>query len=119
MHGACVAALEACEAAIRPGAPMGDVFAAHAKTFDAHGFGHARLQACGYGMGAVYNPIWVDFPMFYENNPLPMQEGQVFFLHMILMDDHSGQAMCWGHSVLVTADGVERLSRHPLDLVEL
>ena len=119
MHGACVEALEACEAAIRPGAPMGAVFDAHAKVFDAHGYGHARLQACGYGMGAVYTPIWVDFPMFYEGNPLEMQQGQVFFLHMILMDSDAGLAMCWGHSVLVTETGVERLSRHPLDLVEL
>ena len=28
-------------------------------------------------------------------------------------------AVRWGHSVLVTEQGVERLSRHPLDLVEL
>ena len=75
--------------------------------------------ACGYGMGAVYNPIWVDFPMFYEGNPLEMQSGQVFFLHMILMDSDAGLAMCSGHSVLVTETGVERLSRHPLDLVEI
>lgn len=119
MHAACVEALEACEAAIRPGATMGAVFDAHANVFDAHGYGEARLQACGYGMGAVYNPIWVDFPMFYEGNPLEMQAGQVFFLHMILMDSAAGLAMCWGHSVLVTATGVERLSHHPLDLVEI
>jgi len=117
MHAACAEALEACEAAIKPGAPMGDVYAAHAHVFDAHGLSHARLQACGYGMGAVYNPIWVDFPMFYEGNPLPMQTGQVFFLHMILMDSDSGDAMTLGHSVLVTDTGVERLSRHPLDLL--
>jgi Xaa-Pro dipeptidase len=119
MHAAAVEALQACEAAIQPGAPMGAVFDAHARVFDAHGLRHARLNACGYGMGAVYNPIWVDFPMFYEGNPLPMEAGNVFFLHMILMDSASGLAMCWGHSVLVTRDGVERLSRHPLDLVEL
>ena len=119
MHTAAVEALEACEAAIRPGKPMGEVFDAHARVFDKHGLKHARLQACGYGMGAVYNPIWVDFPMFYQGNPLEMQTGQVFFLHMILMDEPAGLAMCWGHSVLVTKDGVERLSRHPLDLVEL
>ena len=119
MHAACIEALEACEAAIRPGAPMGDVFDAHARVFDAHGFSDARLQACGYGMGAVYNPTWVDFPMFYKGNPLPMQRDQVFFLHMILMDSDVGLAMCWGHSVLVTEKGVERLSRHPLDLIEL
>ena len=117
MHAAAVEALEACECAIRPGAPMGDVYAAHAGVFDARGLSHARLKACGYGMGAVYNPIWVDFPMFYENNPLIMQEGQVFFLHMILMDSDAGEAMTLGHSVLVKADGVERLSRHGLDLI--
>ncbi|MEE8286515.1 MAG: Xaa-Pro peptidase family protein [Gammaproteobacteria bacterium] len=118
MHRAAVEALQACEAAIRPGAPMGDVFDAHARVFDEHAFGHARLNACGYGMGAVYSPIWVDFPMFYRGNPLPMTVGNVFFLHMILMDSNSGLAMCQGHSVLVTEQGVERLSRHPLDLVE-
>lgn len=117
MHAAATKALEACEAAIKPGAPMGDVFDAHARTFDSHGLSHARLNACGYGMGAVYNPIWVDFPMFYEGNPLPMNVGNVFFMHMILMDSDAGLAMCWGHSVLVTDDGVERLSRHALDLV--
>lgn len=119
MHSAAVEALEACENAIRPGDPMGNVFDAHAKVFDKRGLNHARLQACGYGMGAVYNPIWVDFPMFYEGNPLLMKAGQVFFLHMILMDSDAGLAMCQGHSVLVTETGVERLSRSSLDLVTL
>lgn len=117
MHEAAAEALTACEEAIRPGAPMGDVYTAHARVFDARGLSHARLKACGYGMGAVYNPIWVDFPMFYEGNPLIMQEGQVFFLHMILMDSEAGEAMTLGHSVLVKADGIERLSRHGLDLI--
>ena len=118
MHAACVEALEACEAAVRPGEPMGNVFDAHARVFDKHGFAQARMNACGYGMGAIYNPIWVDFPMFYKGNPLIMNAGNVYFLHMILMDSDSGYAMCWGHSVLVKEDGVERLSRSSLDLVE-
>ncbi|MEM6622619.1 MAG: Xaa-Pro peptidase family protein [Pseudomonadota bacterium] len=118
MHAACTEALVACENAIKPAAPMGDVFEAHARVFDAHGFSHARLQACGYGMGIAYNPIWVEFPMFYSGNPLLIQANQVFFLHMILVDSESGLAMCWGHSVLVTETGVQRLSRHPLDLIE-
>lgn len=117
MHNAAVEAIEACEEAIRPGEPMGQVFDAHAKVMDAHGLEHARMQACGYGMGAVYNPIWVDFPMFYHGNPLPMQAGQVFFLHMILMDSAAGLGMSLGHSVLVTETGVERLSQQPLDLL--
>lgn len=112
MFDATREALEACESAIRPGDPMGQVYDAHARVFDARGLGHARLKACGYGMGAVYNPIWVDFPMFYEGNPTVMQPGQVFFLHMIAMDSDSGLAMTLGHSVLVTDTGAERLSRH-------
>ena len=117
MHAAAAEALEACENAITPGAPMGDVFDAHAKVFDAHGLHHARLNACGYGMGAVFQPIWVEFPMFYEGNPLTMQANQAFFLHMILMDSDANLAMCYGHTVLCTETGVERLSRYSLDLL--
>lgn len=118
MHKAAVEALEACEDAIRPDAPMGDVFDAHAKIFDAHGLKHARLNACGYGMDAIFQPIWVEFPMFYENNPLIMQANQAFFLHMILMDSEAGQAMCYGHTVLCTETGTERLSRHSLEFLQ-
>ncbi|WP_120501566.1 Xaa-Pro peptidase family protein [Roseovarius sp. EL26] len=117
MQAAAEEAIAACEAATRPGDPMGNVYDAHARVFDAHGLSHAKMQACGYGMGAVYNPIWVDFPMFYQGNPLLMQAGQVFFYHMILMDSEAGLAMCLGHSVLVTETGVERLSRQPLDML--
>lgn len=117
MHAACQEALEACEAAIRPGQPMSDVFDAHARVFDKRGLSHARLQACGYGMGIAYNPIWVEFPMFYAGNPTVMHEGQAFFLHMIVMDSDAGLAMTLGHTVLVGADGVERLSRHSTALL--
>ena len=117
MHAACLEAIEACEDKIFPNALMGDVFNAHSEVFDKYGLSHARLQACGYGMGAVFNPIWVDFPMFYEGNPLKISSGQVFFLHMILMDDRTGTAMTLGHSVLVKKNGIERLSRHNLDLI--
>ncbi len=118
MHATAVEALLACEQAIRRGEPMGNVFDAHARVFDAHGFTHARLNACGYSMGATYTPSWMDSPMFYHGNPLQMEIDNVFFLHMILMDSDAGLAMCWGHSVRVTENGVERLSRHALDLVE-
>lgn len=117
MHAAAEEALAACEAAIRPGAAMGDVYRAHAEVFDRLGYGDHRLQACGYGMGAVFTPIWVDFPMFYEGNPRIMAENQVFFLHMILMDSDAGHAVTLGHSVRVTETGAERLSRHGTELL--
>ncbi len=119
MHAACEEAIEACEAAIQPGAPMADVYSAHAEVFDRRGLSHARLQACGYGMGIAYNPIWVEFPMFFEGNPLIMKENQAFFLHMIVMDSDAGLAMTLGHSVLVGSSGAERLSRHGTGLLSV
>ena len=117
MHAACADALRACMEAVRPGRPMGEVFAAHARVMDAAGLREHRMNACGYGMGAVYNPLWVDPPMFYEGNPLEMQAGNVFFLHMIVMNSDSERAMTLGHSVLVTDAGCDCLSRSNLDLV--
>ncbi|MFP4275425.1 MAG: M24 family metallopeptidase [Paracoccaceae bacterium] len=117
MHKAVEEALEASEAAMRPGRPMAEVYDAHADVLDGHGFADARLKACGYAMGAVFAPIWVDFPMFHAGNPLEMQQNQIFFLHMILLDDTTGLAMTLGHSVLLGAQGPERLSRHGTGLI--
>ena len=117
MHAACEAALTACEAAIEPGVTMGAVFDAHAEVLDEAGYAGVRLNACGYGMGAVYAPIWVDWPMLYHGNPLTFGPNQVYFLHMIVLDTEAHHAMTLGHSILVTETGVERLSRSSLELV--
>ena len=117
MHAACVEALSACKQALKPGRPMGEVFDAHARVFDAAGYGDHRLNACGYSMGATFSPNWMDWPMFYAGNPVEIVPDMVFFLHMILMDSDSGRAMAVGESVAVGESGCERLSRMPLDLV--
>jgi Xaa-Pro dipeptidase len=116
MHAAARDALLACEAALRPGRPMADVFVAHARTLDAAGYGHARLNACGYALGARFTPSWMEPQMFYEGAPTVMAPGMVFFLHMILMDSDTGAAMCLGRTSLVTEQGAEPLSRLDLDL---
>ena len=116
MHQACVNALVACEETVVPGNTMGDVFEAHARVLDEAGYRHHRMNACGYGMGAVYAPIWVDWPMFYADNTLTLNANQVYFLHMILLDREKQKAMTLGHSVLVTEQGCERLSRSSLEL---
>jgi Xaa-Pro dipeptidase len=68
-------------------------------------------------MSAIYNPLWVDPPMFYEGNSQLMEAGNTFFLHMILANSGTGRAMTLGHSVLITESGCDRLSRSSLDLV--
>ncbi|WP_281684333.1 M24 family metallopeptidase [Thalassobaculum salexigens] len=117
MFNACAEALEACKAALRPGRPIGEVFDAHARVMDANGLRHARLNACGYSLGAVFAPIWMDFPMFYHGNPVEAAPGMVFFLHMILMDSDAQLAMSLGETVIVTDGAPERLSAMPLELV--
>ena len=117
MHKACEQALLACEDTLREGNTMGDVYQAHALVMDDAGYEAHRMRACGYGMSAIYNPLWVDPPMFYEGNPLIMRAGNIFFLHMILANSETGRAMTLGHSVLITNNGCERLSRSSLALV--
>jgi Xaa-Pro dipeptidase len=114
---AAAEALQACEAKLVPGATMGEVFEAHASVFDRRGLRAHRLNACGYSLGAVYAPSWMDWPMFYEGNPVEVAPGMVFFLHMILMDSKHGAAMCLGRTSVVGEQGAEPLSKAPLELV--
>jgi Xaa-Pro dipeptidase len=116
MHAAAKDALLACEEAMKPGRPMAEVFDAHAVTLDKAGLGSARLNACGYSLGAKYSPCWMDTDMFYEGSPQIMAPGMVFFLHMILMDSDTGAAMTLGRSSLVTETGADCLSALSLDL---
>ncbi len=119
MHEACVEALTNCENKLKPGNKIGEVFDIHAKTFDDHGFKNARMNACGYSLGATFSPNWMDWPMLYTRNPYVIQSGNVFFMHMILMDSESNLAMNLGETYLVTENGNERLGKHKLDLVVL
>jgi len=111
------AALLACEALLRPGRSFGEVFAEHARVLDAHGLGQHRLNACGYSLGTVYAPCWMDWPMFYEGNPVEIAPGMVLFLHMIIMDSESGTAMTLGQSYLTTNREPTCLTRHEIDLI--
>ena len=117
MHGACRAALEACEQAMRPGHAAGDVFDAHARVMDEHGMQSHRLNACGYALGAKFTPSWMDYPMFYRGNPVEIRPNMVFFAHMILLDSDSGTAMTLGRTCIVNENEPEPLSKHPLDLI--
>jgi len=115
-HRAAREALIACEAELRAGRTAGDVYAAHARVLDAHGLSQHRLNACGYSLGAKFTPSWMDWPMFYEANPWPIEPGMVFFAHMILMDSQTGTAMTLGRTYLVRDDGPEALTLPDLDL---
>ncbi len=116
MHEACMEALTNCETKLKPGNKVGEVFDVHAKTFDDLGFNNARMNACGYSLGSTFSPNWMDWPMLYTGNPYIIQPGNVFFLHMILMDSTNELAMNLGETYLVTENGNERLGKQKLDL---
>ena len=117
MYKACREALMACTDAVKPGSTMGDVFGEHARVLDGAGYREQRFEACGYGLGAVFTPVWVEQPMLHAGNPLIIVPNMVIFLHMILVDDDSKRAMTLGHTVIVTETGCEAVSRSSLDLV--
>ena len=43
-----IEAIKKCEDRLKPGNKIGEVFDAHAKTFDNLGFKKSRMNACGY-----------------------------------------------------------------------
>jgi len=116
MFDAAHDALLACEAELVPGKTAGDVFDAHARVMDDAGLRDHRMNACGYCLGAKFSPSWMDWPMFYHGNEAEIGPGMVFFVHMILMDSVSGNAMTLGRTYIVTGEGVEQLAKHPLEL---
>ena len=61
-----------------------------------------------------YNLITVSQIILYI-----IQPGNVFFMHMILMDSVNELAMNLGETYLVTENGNERLGKQKLDLVVL
>ncbi len=111
MHEACIEALKNCENKLKPGNKIGEVFDVHAKTFDELGFNKARMNACGYSLGATFSPNWMDWPMLYTNNPYVIEPGNIFFIHMILMDSENDLAMNLGETFLVTDNNNERLGK--------
>ena len=117
IYEACVEALKACEKKLKPGNKVGEVFDVHAEVFDKLGYKKSRMNACGYSLGTTFAPNWMDWPMLYTGNPVILQPGMVFFMHMILMDSDNQLAMNLGETYLITNEGNERLGEKKIDLV--
>ena len=114
MFATCREALEACEDALRAGRTVGDVFEGYRKAFVAGGFGDSYLNVCGYTMGAVYPPTWMEDPLIREADPQVLEPGMVFFMHMLMVDRASGHMMALGEQAIVTEGACEPIT-HALD----
>jgi len=117
MYEIALEALQSCEQTLKPGIAVGEVFDAHAQVADNAGLKNHRLNACGYSLGTTYTPTWMDWPMLYSGNPLIAQPNMIFFMHMIFVNSENQHAMTLGHTVRVTENGCERLSKASLELL--
>ena len=117
LHQICLEVLSACESKLQAGNTVGDIFEQHRLIIDKTKYKSARLNACGYSLGATFAPNWMDWPMLYENNPVIIEKNQVFFMHMILMHSETQTAMNLGETYIVSDTSCERLGKLRLDLM--
>ncbi len=113
MHKTSVIALDAVQAALRPGTTVGELFDIYKATLEEHGEHDAVLTVAGYTMGAMWPPTWMEEPMIFEGNPLVLEENMTFFNHMILNDRETGLSMAVGETAIVTKDVPEIITHTP------
>ena len=114
MFDVCHEALQACKEALRSGRAVGDVFQSHRRAFIAGGFGDSYLNVCGYTMGAMFPPTWMEDPLIRQGDPQVLEPGMTFFMHMLMVDRASGHMMALGEQAIVTDGACEPIT-HALD----
>lgn len=114
---ACEALTEVIDAA-RPGRQLGTLDDIHRKVLDRAGFAQERFAACGYALGCTFRPTWMDVPpMIYSGNPLVMEAGMVFFVHIMIPDTRTGLAVGVGQTFVLRENvAPEVFSALPLKL---
>ena len=111
------AVVEAICATIRPGIPASDVAAAGRKVLAPIRDKIAFHDLYAYPVGIAFPPNWIENPAFYlsADNENPLIEGMVFHLPLTLrkLGEHGAG---FSETLIITADGAERLSRIPRSL---
>ena len=113
MAETAAAAFDAVLAALRPGAPAREVYAAWQATVDAAGLGHYRRHHCGYAVGVGVPPSWTGgnaVTGLRHDSDLVIEAGMSFHILSWLMGTGRGDAFV-SDTVLVGAAGPELLTR--------
>ena len=116
MFEVCRDALQAVEETLRPGNTVGDLFEAHRRVYVDAGHGEHYLNVCGYSMGAVFPPTWMEDPLIRRDDPLALEPGMVFFMHMLMVDRERRLMMSLGEQAVVTTGACELLTNAPREL---
>jgi Xaa-Pro dipeptidase len=86
-------ALEEVTHAIRPGAPLGEIYSVYSRALERAGHRTGNLNACGYSLGATFSP------------------GMVLFVFLSFTTPTASAVP--GETFLITKQGAERLGRSP------
>jgi Xaa-Pro dipeptidase len=116
MFTVCLDALEAVEAVLLPGNTVGDLFEAHRESYVRGGQADHYLNVCGYSMGAVFPPTWMEDPLIRKNDTQVLEPGMVFFMHMLMVDRERRLMMSLGEQAIVTEQGCEIITHAPREL---
>ena len=113
-------ALDQIRDAARPGTELGALDDIHRGVLDAAGYATERFAACGYALGCTFKPTWMDVPpMIYTGNPLVLEPGMVFFVHIMIPDTRTGVMAGIGQTFAIRESGpVELFSNLPTDLFQ-
>lgn len=107
-------ALHDVTAAARPGTALGTLDDIHRRVLDRAGYAEERFAACGYALGCTFRPTWMDVPpMIYSGNPLILEPGMVFFVHIMLPDRRTGLFAGVGWTFAITEGEAEVMSDIP------
>ena len=67
-------------------------------------------------MGAVFPATWMEDPLIRRGDPMVLEPGMVFFMHMLMVDRERRLMMSLGEQALVTETGCEPVTHAPREL---
>ena len=92
---------------------MGEIYDLYIDLLPENGMSDLAQNACGYTMGAVWPPTWMEQPLFYSGNPTVIEKDMIFFNMLILNDHKAGMIMALGEQVIVNDGPPEVVSHVP------
>lgn len=117
MFAACRDGLDDAKDSLRAGRPCGDVYEAYRRAASRHRFGRNVIGVCGYPMGAVFPPTWMEDPFLFAGSASVLESGMTFFIHIVLLDQRRNLVMALGETAIVRRGAPESINHAPSELV--
>jgi Xaa-Pro dipeptidase len=111
------AAGDACIAAIRDGVPAIEPHNAAKRVMSEHGTDQYRVHLTGYGLAPAVPPATAEPVSLFGDSRYVLKAGMVLSIcpPLFIAEEQIGVRLC--DNVLVTANGCERLSKQPRELI--